>query len=260
LVFLELILVILYKQLELEKPDALEITNKVACKRFIERLKNFKYMDWKNIDPTCLEYVRLSSLSFCKFLHIGCLNYMVLIILLMKQVMTPALVGNPGYHYVCFVVDLKSQKFHFLNSLKGETLHMKNGEATAYKKMFDVWLKEVEAFVTKLYKKRKITMPFKFSTFKWETPKMPDQCDKNSCGVFCMKFLAEWKGGNTKIDFFKDWSKTRKHGKNGKAAKTMDLRIGICSSILSDSSNSKRNYVEKEATSYYEELVQKLER
>jgi len=43
---------------------------------------------------------------------------------------------------------------------------MKNGEATVYKKMFDVWLKEVEAFVTELYKKRKITMPFQFSKFK----------------------------------------------------------------------------------------------
>ena len=50
------------------------------------------------------------------------------------------------------------------------------------------------------------------------------------------------------------------YGKNGKAAKTMDLRIGICSSILSDSSNCKRNYVEKAATSYYEELIQKLAR
>ena len=174
--------------------------------------------------------------------------------------MTPALNGNPGFHYVCFVVNLKSQKFQFLNSLMGETLHMKNGEATVYKKMFDVWLKEVEAFVTDLYKKRKIAMPFEFSTFKWETPRMPTQPDKDSCGVFCMKFLAEWEGGNTQIDFFKDWSKTRKHGKNGKAAKTMDLRIGICSTILSNSSNCKRNYVEKAATSYYEELIQKLAR
>jgi len=76
---------------------------------------------------------------------------------------------------------------------------MKNGEATVYKKMFDVWLKEVEAFVTKLYKKRKITMSFQFSTFKWETPRVPTQTDKDSCGVFYMKFLAEWEGGNTQI-------------------------------------------------------------
>jgi len=86
-----------------------------------------------------------------------------------------------------------------MNSLIGETLHMKNGEATVYKKMFDVWLKEVEAFVTKLYKKRKITMSFQFSTFKWETPRVPTQTDKDSCGVFYMKFLAEWEGGNTQI-------------------------------------------------------------
>jgi len=89
---------------------------------------------------------------------------------------------------------------------------------------------------------------------------MPNQCDKDSCGVFCMKFLAEWEGGNTEMESFKDWSKTRKHGKNGKVAKTMDLRIGICSTIVSDSSNCKRNYVEKEATSYYEKLLQKLAR
>ena len=60
-VSLELILSILYKQVDLQRPDALNITNPAACKRFIERLKKFKYMDWKAIDPTCLEYVRLSS-------------------------------------------------------------------------------------------------------------------------------------------------------------------------------------------------------
>jgi len=174
--------------------------------------------------------------------------------------MMPALIGNPGCHYVCFVVNLKSQKFQFMNSLIGETLHMKNGEATVYRKMFDVWLKEVEAFVTELYKKRKITMPFQFSTFKWETPRVPTQTDKDSCGVFCMKFLAEWESDNTQMESFKDWSKMRKHGKNGKVAKIMDLRIGICSTILSDSSNCKRNYVEKAATSYYEEMLQKLAR
>jgi len=120
--------------------------------------------------------------------------------------MTPTLIGDSGCHYVCFVVNLKSQKFEFLNSLRGEgeTLHMKNGETTVYKKMFDVWMKEVEAFVTELYKKRKITMSFQFSTFKWETPKMPNQCDKDNCGVFCMKFLAEWEGGNTEMESFKD--------------------------------------------------------
>jgi len=52
----------------------------------------------------------------------------------------------------------------------------------------------------------------------------------------------------------------RKHGKNGKVAKIMDLRIGICSTILSDSSNCKRNYVDKATTSYYEEMLQKLAR
>lgn len=83
-------------------------------------------------------------------------------------------------------------------------------------------------------------------------------CD--SCGVFCMKFLAEWEGDNTQMKSFKDWSKMRKHGKNDKIAKIVDLRIGICSTILSDSSNCKRNYVENAAISYYEEMLQKLAR
>jgi len=59
---LELILLILYKQVDMERPDAVDITKSVACKRFIERLKRFKYMEWKAIDPTSLEYVRLGSL------------------------------------------------------------------------------------------------------------------------------------------------------------------------------------------------------
>jgi len=103
--------------------------------------------------------------------------------------------------------------------------------------------------VTELYKKIKFTMPFQFSTFKLETPKVPTQTDKDSCGVFCRKFLAEWEGGNTQMKSFKDWFKMNKHGKNDKVSKIMDLRIGICSTILSDSSNCKRNYVEKAATS-----------
>jgi len=53
-------------------------------------------------------------------------------------------------------------------------------------------------------------MPFQFSTFKWETPRVPTQTDKDSCGVFCMKFLDEWEGGNTQMESFKDWSKMRK--------------------------------------------------
>jgi hypothetical protein len=123
--------------------------------------------------------------------------------------------------------------------------------------MFDVWLKEVEAFVIRLYSRRKITMPFHFSTFKWETPKMPNQVDKDSCGVFCMKFLAEWGCDNASMESFKDWPQLKKIGK---VARVMDFRIEICSTILTDSSNSKRNYVEKKATAYYEEILQKLAR
>jgi len=40
--------------------------------------------------------------------------------------MAQALIGNPGSHYVCFVVNLKSQKFQFMNILIGERLHIKN--------------------------------------------------------------------------------------------------------------------------------------
>ncbi|CAJ2644392.1 unnamed protein product [Trifolium pratense] len=75
----------------MERPDALEIEQPAAFNNFIARLKWFKYMDWKKIDPTSLEYI-----------------------------MTPVLIGNPGSHYVCFVVNLKSHKFQFLNSMYGD--------------------------------------------------------------------------------------------------------------------------------------------
>jgi hypothetical protein len=172
--------------------------------------------------------------------------------------MTPAIIGNPGSHYVSFVVNLKSQKLQFLNSLAGDPLHMKNGDPTVYKRMFDVWLKEVEAFVKELYKKSNITMPFQFSKFTWETPKVPIQTDKDSCGVFCMKFLAEWEDGNPQMESFKGWTKLKKRGENGKVARIMDMRIEICSTILTDSSNSKRQHVEKAATSNYKEVLEKL--
>jgi hypothetical protein len=46
----------------MQKFDA--VSKSIACGRFIERLKFFKYMDWKAIDPTRLEYVSLGSKPF----------------------------------------------------------------------------------------------------------------------------------------------------------------------------------------------------
>ncbi|XP_045809441.1 uncharacterized protein LOC123903832 [Trifolium pratense] len=79
-------------------------------------------------------------------------HHCIIIIIKMKrnQIMTPALIGNPGSHYVCFVVNFKSCTFQFLNSINGERFLVKSGEPTTYKKMFDVWFKEVEAFVIEL--------------------------------------------------------------------------------------------------------------
>ncbi|WJX37751.1 1-aminocyclopropane-1-carboxylate synthase [Trifolium repens] len=47
------------------------VSRNIACWRFLERLNKFKYMEWKAIDPEKLEYI-----------------------------MTPAIVGNPGSHYI----------------------------------------------------------------------------------------------------------------------------------------------------------------
>ncbi|CAJ2645744.1 unnamed protein product [Trifolium pratense] len=174
-----------------------------------------------------------------------------------KQIMTPALIGNPGSHYVCFVVNFKSCTFQFLNSINGERFLVKSGEPTTYKKMFDVWFKEVEAFVIESYKHWKMTIPFDFNKFKWETPKMLSQPDKDNCGVFCMKFLAEWEGDSkTSMDSFKNWNKLKKQDK---VAKLMDLRNEICSTLLTHSSNSKVEYAVNQAASYYEEMAQKLQ-
>ena len=171
--------------------------------------------------------------------------------------MTPAIIGNPGNHYVCFVVNLKRQKYEFLNSLTGDTLYNKNGTATVYKDMFDVWLNEVQVFVAELYKRRNIRMPYKFNAFEWDSPKVPHQVDKDNCGIFCMRFLAEWVGDNTQLDSFKGWSKMKKV-KKMKVAKMMELRIGICSTILSDTSNCRRNLVLNEAKKHHEKKLQKL--
>jgi hypothetical protein len=171
--------------------------------------------------------------------------------------MTPAIVGNPGSHYVCFVVNLKRQKYEFLNSLTGDTLYNKNGTATGYKDMFDVWLNEVQVFVAELYRRRNIRMPYKFNAFEWDSPKVPDQVDKDNCGIFCMRFLAEWVGDNTQLDSFKGWSKMKKV-KKMKVAKMMELRIGICSTILNDTSNCRRNVVLNEAKKHHEKKLQKL--
>ncbi|CAJ2651784.1 unnamed protein product [Trifolium pratense] len=140
----------------LEGPDVDNKSKSVACDNFVKRLSLFKYIEILDIDPKGLEYI-----------------------------MTPVLVGDPGYHYVCFVVNIKNQKFEFLNSLVGvgERLHTENQAPTVYKRMFDIWLNEVRAFVEGLYRHRKIEMPFKFSKFKWEIPIVPSQPDKDSCGV-----------------------------------------------------------------------------
>jgi hypothetical protein len=169
--------------------------------------------------------------------------------------MTPTIIGNPGSHYVCFVVNLKRRKYEFLNSLTGDTLYNKNGTATVYKDMFDVWLNEVQVFVAELYKRRNIRMPYKFNAFEWDSPKVPHQVDKDNCGIFCMRFLAEWVGDNTQLDSFKGWSKMKKIMK---VAKMMELRIGICSTILNDTSNCRRNLVLNEAKKHHEKKLQKL--
>jgi hypothetical protein len=169
--------------------------------------------------------------------------------------MTPALIGNPGSHYVCFVVNLKSRTFQFLNSINGERFLVKSGEPTTYKKMFDVWFREVKAFLIELYKLWNIAMPFDFAQFKWEAPKMPNQPDKDNCGVFCMKFLEEWEGDIKTLQSFKNWTKLKKHDK---VAKLMDMRIDICSTILTHSSSSNAEYVQNKAAAYYEQLAQEL--
>jgi hypothetical protein len=171
------------------------------------------------------------------------------------QIMAPALMGDPGSHYVGFVVNLKDNKFEFLNSLKGESLYTKNGAPTMYKHMFDVWLSEVEVFVTEMYRQKNIAMPFKFTSFQWHSPTMPNQIDKCNCGIFCMKFLAEWAGDNTQMDSFKGW---KRMPKKQKVARMMDLRIDICSTIMGDTSNSRRNEVEDKARKYHAAKLGKL--
>jgi hypothetical protein len=137
----------------------------------------------------------------------------------------------------------------------GETLETKDGEATSYKQLFNVWLNEVEAFVADLYKQKKEKMPFEFDKFSYESPKVPTQMDSDNCGVFCMKFLAEWGG---EMQSFKGWTKLKKKGDNSKVGRITDLRIEICSAILSHPSNSMRDEVQKEATTFIEQNCQKL--
>ncbi|GAA0163767.1 hypothetical protein LIER_43662 [Lithospermum erythrorhizon] len=84
---------------------------------------------------------------------------------------------------------------------------------------------------------------------------MPNQPDKNSCGVFCMKFLEEWEGSNIEMSSFTKWRTLRK---NAKMAKTMDFIVELYAEILNDSSNSKRKHVVEKATSHYEAIAEKL--
>jgi hypothetical protein len=40
------------------------VSRNIASWRFLERLKNFRYMEWKAINPLKLEYVSLCSKPF----------------------------------------------------------------------------------------------------------------------------------------------------------------------------------------------------
>src|SRR5688572_25051502 len=108
----------------------------------------------------------------------------------MQQIMAPYLSGATGSHFVVFVVNIKNRKYEFLNSLTGVTVEL-GGDGETYKDVFDILLREVEVYVTYLFKKNNITMPFDFKDFTLESPQMPRQPDKNSCGIFAMKFLEE---------------------------------------------------------------------
>ncbi|GAA0143558.1 hypothetical protein LIER_35763 [Lithospermum erythrorhizon] len=197
-----------------------------CLKRFMERFKGFNYMNFRSIDPTNIDYI-----------------------------MAPAIVGKPGAHYVCFVVNLKEQKYEFLNSLVGAKLYTKNRHPTLYKKLFEIWVKKVKYYVTRLFKSKNIAKPYSWDNFSWEVPKMPNQPDKNSRGVFCMKFLEEWEGSNIEMPSFTKWRTLRK---NAKMAKSMDFRVELCAEILNDSSNSKRKHVVEKATSHCEAIAEKL--
>jgi hypothetical protein len=65
---LELILSISYKQENLERPGALQMDHATAFKSFVDKLKWFKYLAWKRIDPTKLEYVSPSPTITAVFL------------------------------------------------------------------------------------------------------------------------------------------------------------------------------------------------
>ncbi|WJX13630.1 hypothetical protein P8452_04002 [Trifolium repens] len=65
---------------DLERPGAFDKNNPAAFARFIDRLSKFKYINWKDMDPNSLELI-----------------------------MTPAIIGNPGNHYLLleFKIPLK---------------------------------------------------------------------------------------------------------------------------------------------------------
>ncbi|WJX25625.1 hypothetical protein P8452_14648 [Trifolium repens] len=90
----------------------------------------------------------------------------------------------------------------------------------------------------------------KFSYLDWQT------IDLNSLEYIMTPALMGDSGSdNTQMDSFKGW---KRMPKKQKVARMMDLRIGICSTIMGDTSNSGRNVVEDKARKYHAAKLGKL--
>ncbi|KAJ4976726.1 hypothetical protein NE237_001832 [Protea cynaroides] len=100
------------------------------------------------------------------------------------------------YHWFLYVINLKDQKLHILDSIRRE----ENPDQHVTSEI----TKTCNTILTTLNEGRK----FSIGSWNIDKPLLPSQTNRHDCGVFMLKFMEYWNGQGMIIEFTQDDIKT----------------------------------------------------
>ena len=112
------------------------------------------------------------------------------------QICFPALIDD---HYVTFVLNMRDEYKEYLTSLPDYKLKYKNKRYSKFEELGNWLMKEAISFMKILYQVKNLQIPYDYDFFDWEQQNVPVQPDGASCGVFTMKFCAEWESATEEM-------------------------------------------------------------
>ena len=150
----------------------------------------------------------------------------------------PALVGG---HFIIYVVNLKKMRFEYLTRKGAYT-------RTVIFEVLGNWqTKEARAGIDKMYQVAGLKSPYKWNEWQWNNPKLPEQPDSTSCGVFVMKLLEQWEDDKEMVSF-QTW---KQDNKQKRIKLVRQMRMDLCVAILTSATNGLAQQMQEEADAYY---------